>query len=421
MKKNRKELNEYLEKALVTYVVDGKIQSEVITDCYKRFQIPFLRTQTIIKLDASTAELRDPEIFWVLDSIRSVVKGAKIDIEGFFTDIEIEQYSSMKYGENKVNFPIAIPCLQVSENQWIGTVKASTLVLWRGTGSLLRYNKEIQRRVKTVVRGDLTYETVSLNNKSVNAMVKLFQDRKFIPNVVTLNIDDSSKADFYYDEETKALVINAIDHFDLTDGYHRLVALVKVIEQNPAFDYAMELRITNFTQTIASQFIWQEEQRTVMPKRDINSYNLDDISNRITKRVNESSECNLAGSIIRGGVVDFSAFADMVSECYITGKSANEKKAAIVTVPKDLISGINAITEAYPELLTRKISVMEIRMMVYCCSRFFGQPKGGVAELYGKLAGREYSTKERQILVTGATKAKRPTKLLDEIVAEEGW
>lgn len=417
MKKSRKELNVYFEKILVTYIADVKMQTAVMKKVYELFSMPFSRSQTILQLNASVYELRDVEIFWVLSAIKSVNDKLPINISAYFTDIETEQYSQMKYQVNDIQFPLVIPAIEISQTQWIAGIYASTLVKWRG--SHVRYNKEIQRRVKTVVRGNLTYETISLKTKSVENMVKLFLEGEFIPNVITLNIADT-ETNFYYDNNDKCLIIKSLDHFDLTDGYHRLVALSKVLEINPQFDLKMELRITNFSEMIASQFIWQEEQRTVMPKRDVESFNANDMANRIAKRINESATCNLSGSITRGGLVDFATFADMVRECFLVGTKDQERKKALIVVTNDIIKSINAITEINPDLLDKKFSVTENRVLVFCCKKFYGlEDRSKIFDLYSALLNYKYTEKEKIVLRN--SRPSQSLKLLNDVSSIDGW
>lgn len=410
MKKDREEVNLYLEQMVVQNISDSKIESAVMMDCFTRFKMPHFRAKTILRLDASTKELKDVEIFWILSSIKEVCKNSKVDLTEYFSDIEIEKYSAMKFDdERKVVFPLRIPMLQITEKQWIGRIDAAVLVMWRN--SIMRYNKNIQRRIHVMVRNGITYERLTLNDKAVRSIVKSFQEGKFVPNVITLNIDDG-ETDFYYDEAAKELVINSIDHLDLTDGYHRLVALSKVMEDNPYFHYNMELRVTNFSEAMASYFIWQEEQRMAMPKADIESYNMDNLSNRIVTRINESQACDLYGKIQRGGLIDFSVFADMVSYLYLSKVTEDERNLAVKMVSNDIIQCLNLLSDHDTTLITQKTSIKNIRIMVYCCWKFYQKDKTEqLYRMFDRLRQIHYTSKEVMDLNNGTPK--RVVKILD--------
>ena len=417
MKKARKELNEYLEQCLIKYVCDKQTERDIIKYCYKTYGISFFRTQTILRLDASTVELKDAEIFCVLSAIKEINKKANINLADYFSDIEIENYSKVSFGQNAaVKFPLVIDCIKVTDNQWIGVIKVSTLLKWRN--QFLRYNKDIQRRLQLVMRNNLTYERITMKSKSVNDMVKAFTSGEFIPNTITLNIDDT-ETNFYYDDDAKHLVIESVDHMDITDGYHRLVALSKVLETNPFFDFTMELRITNFTDTIASHFIWQEEQRNIMPKRDIKSFNMDDFSNRIVRRIDSNVNCNFSGDIKRGGKVDFSSFAEMVDYLYLNNITEEAKRTAIVDISKDLVECINIISDTDSSLIGNHISIMDIRIMVFVCHKFYKKDKADLFKMFDLLRKQKYTDKEKANLSNGTPK--RTVRILDDHLKGEGW
>ena len=406
MKVERERVEKYLEQCLSDYVVDRKAKEDLQQLLYTKYDVSFTRSQMMLGLtESSTSEMTDAELFWVLDCLSEKYTTINLDM---FTDIEIEGYRKLKAPSSKVKFPLVIPMIEVSDVQWIGAISAKQLVLWRG--SIIRYNKNIQRRLQTVVHGGKTYEKISLLRSAVKKIADLFKQKKFVPNTITLNLDDS--ADFYYSHEDKALVITKADHLDLTDGYHRLVAISKVIDKDPSFDYRMELRITNFSEEIANQFIWQEEQRTPIPKRDIRSYDSSDVASKITRRVNESSSCNVSGNIVRGGLIDFSTFSDMVDYLFLRGLSEDEAKVALVKIYSDIIQSINAITENDTALITRKLAPEEIKILVYCCREYYGKGKSGVYSLYQKLT-TALSSEERRILAVA--KEKKSCALLDRL------
>lgn len=398
MKIKREELNKEFELILVRYASDQDDIQKITMKCYKDFNLPFFRSQTIITMGASSVELKDVEIYWILSAIKDTNKTANFNLDKYFTDIEIDNYSKLKYADGSVTFPITIPCLKLNDNQWICVINANTLIKWRG--SILRYNKDIQRRLMVVVRKGMTYETISLNMKSVNEMINLFLQGKFISNTLTVNIPDD-EIDFYYDNENHELVINSINHLDLTDGYHRLVSLSKAKEINPDFDYMMGLMITNFSDSMASQYINQEEQRNVMPKRAVETYNMENVSNRILRRVNGSIDCNLQGKIVNGGRCDLAYLSAMLDYCLVRKMTDSEKEQAILKAPREVIAVLNTITEAEPETLTSKLTVLQVRAMAYCCARFYGKEKEKVYDVYNILANSEYSQKER-IDINGA-------------------
>lgn len=409
MKVTRGKIDKQLETLLASYVTNPKTAQAIMKLAFQKYSLPFFRTLTILNLDASMEELNDLEIFWILDCLRETIPKANIDLTKWFTEIEIKEYGRAKYKENVVEFPLILPMIQVTDTQWIGKIMASELIVWRG--SILRYNKNIQRRIRTIVNKNVTYGQITVFHKAISSIVGLLNSKRFIPNAITLNIGED-EIDFYYDEVEKNLVINKLDHFDLVDGYHRLIALSKAKEADPNFDYPMELRITNFSEDVADQLIWQEEQRNIMPKTAIESYNMDDTANKITRRINENTACNFSGAITRGGLIDASVFSDAINECFLTGMTEEEKRVSLARIPKDVIQSLNLLTEADSSLLTKRFTVLEIRLLVYCCYKFYEKDKNNIYDFYSKLQERKLTERVRKAL--SSAKRKNTLKLLDE-------
>ena len=391
--KSREELDRHFEDCVARYVSSYDIKNMVADTCRKKYGMKVLRCQMILSGGAAIREVSEVEIFWILDSLQDVVKNANCDLNEYFSKNKIEEYGKAKFESVSVKFPIRLDMIASGEDKWIGIINAQTLVRWRSEG-YLKYNKNIQRRVKTVLRGGKYIETIDLNLKSVNEMIPLFKEHKFISNVLTFNLSDT--ADFYYDPEEKVIIIRSCEGFDMTDGYHRLVALEKVIEEDPNFDYLMELRLTCFSEEKANFFIWQEEQRTPMQKRSIKSYNMDDLANKITRKINESSSCNLSGSIVRGGLIDFSTFSDCIDYYYIREMKEKEKKVAIVTVPKEVIGCINRLTDDNPDILTWAFTKVDVLVMVYLFKKL-GAEKEKLNDMFIKMVNYDYR-EDRKIL-----------------------
>ena len=412
MKVARKEIEAYFDRCVVKYAsTPGEIE-KIAKECYKIRNMPVFRTTSILQLtEASSVEVKNAEMYFVLDAMKSIFQ-TDINLDKYYTEIEIGRYSKAKYQENEtVVFPLVIPAIQNRDDQWMASVSARQLLTWRQ--SIMRYNSNIQRALTTIVRNGVTYEKITLNKASVKNMQKLFRERKYVPDVITVNIDDDG-ADFYYDEKEKALIINSVKYLDLTDGYHRLVALSKVAEEDPEFDYHMWLQITNFSESLASHFIWQVEQRNVMPKATIATYNMDDLSNKIVKRVNEANDCNLCGCITRGGMCDFTIFASVISYGIVRNIPEARMREALVTATKDIIKTVNEITEGDLSLLSRKMTTPEIRALAYCCCQFYGKKsKAGAYELFTKLV----NAKERE---TDLAKTSLITKTVFAIFKERG-
>lgn len=382
MKKDRTELNSYFEKLINRYIDDPEKKAKLQSIAEEKYGIPPFRIQVILKHEAAIEECDNIEIFWIIDCIYDLKRSIKKELDEYFTENEIKFFSQEKYEKDDIKWPIEFPVFQVADDQWIGTIDANFLSKMR-KNNLLRYNKNIQRRVKTVVRGNEFYESIDLNKRAVESIKDLLKENKFIPNTITLNFDvDIAKFTIIKGNGCDILRFDRIDHLDILDGYHRFVAISRLIDELGSIDLTLEVRFACYSDDKANQFIWQEEQKTRVPQKDVKTYNMEDISNKVVKRVNESSSCNLAGKITRSGYINSGDFAEFIDRYYISNMSEEEKELAIVTVSKDIIEDINLITEDDVSRLTKKYSLADVRMLTYLFSKFYKKPKSNFIKTY---------------------------------------
>lgn len=413
MKKSRSELEKYFEHCLVRYVKDKKTKQWLMEEAFTRYNIPFTRSQTILDMTGAVLEYSDAEIFWFLDCMSKSDKW-KIKKEDYFTDIELDGYSKMRYAFPEVKFPLIIRMTKLAEDQWIGAISGAELVVWRG--SIIRYNANIQRILRTAVVGGIVYQTPKVNPEDVEDIKNLLLNDQYIPTPITLNIDDT--ADFYYDEAESKMYIYSAEHLDLSDGYTRLVALSKAREINPSKSYPMALQIQYFSEDKANQFIYQQLQGSRMPKKEISSFNMADSANKIAKRINESNRCLFSGNIIRGGKIDFAVFTNMLRQCILNEVADEDAKKVVVTAPKEIINALNTIAENDPDIVTKKMSIAEVRILVYCCARYYQKDKDGVYETYKYMS--EYPYTEEQKKTLSISREKRVESFLDSILEGSG-
>jgi hypothetical protein len=139
--------------------------------------------------------------------IYSFADVAGIPLGQFFTKVEIDYFSKMKYTERELEFPLIIPAIQVNLDQWITSISLKDLILFRDS-QIVNYNENAQRTMTHVLKGDIEYYKITLNKKSIRAMKELFLKGSYISNTITLNMPETT--DYYYDSQKKALVINKL-------------------------------------------------------------------------------------------------------------------------------------------------------------------------------------------------------------------
>lgn len=275
----------------------------------------------------------------------------KHNLENFFTPIEIVGYSGSKLEEDKIKFPIEIKCIPVTADQWIGSTDVNFIMQLR-KAQLINYNVNAQRTLQRVVRGEKSYYKITLNKDAINKIFSSLEDGIYIPNTITLNMPET--AEFSYDENKNVLIINSIDHFDISDGYHRYIAMSQLKDKNPEFNYPMELRIIMFPEDKVKQFIYQEDQKTKMRKVDSDSMNMNAPENLVVERLNTDVGFNLKGKINRSnGLINYGELASIIKYFYFKGQNADKSIKRIIEVEKEIKDKFNTLTEVHTELLEK--------------------------------------------------------------------
>ena len=215
----------------------------------------------------------------------------KDELGNYFSPKEIEAFYASKYEAKELEFPFIFPMIQIRDNQWIGKITISKLIMLHDA-RLINYNEQTQRAMRKIVINGGEHYQIDLNNAAVKRIRENFQNKTYIPNTLTFNLPEECEVS--YDEKKSQLTINYKEGFmfDILDGYHRLVAIYQEYNRNE-FDYEMELRIVQFSKDKANQFIWQEDQKTKMKKVYSNSLNQNKIATRIIARLNDDTGFSL--------------------------------------------------------------------------------------------------------------------------------
>lgn len=373
MLKDKKALEQYLEKQCDKIIVDNDKCKLIYNYANENFEIPKGMISDLISNRVSMSTASEFVLFILLDSINHILRDSNKDILGvdtFFTMQEAKFYRNSKYEVEKIKFPLVFKMVQVDNDQWIGKINVKTLMKLRRS-QLINYNVNAQRTMTRIIKGDKESFKITLNQKAVSEIQNAFDKYEFIPNTLTLNIPMETEYDFYYDEDTCSLVIKSLDHFDCTDGFHRYIAACQINDINSEFDYPMELRIVNFTEDKAKQFIYQEDKKTQMKKVDSRSMNMNKAANIIVTRLNENVRCNLKGMISRNeGLIHFGELADLVDYFYCKGITKEKEKSIVIQVIKELTDNFNILTEYNTEYLERRMNYRTLLLIMFCFDYF---------------------------------------------------
>lgn len=356
MLKDRHTLETMLQNKIVDISQDivGKgvavTKKEIINKLYEKYNIPFDLSSDLLSFRKDLSEASVLIIFALTD----VLLSDKL-LRSYFTQIEIDTLGNTKYETEKPITTMTFKMIQVVEDQWIGVSDARTLMKLRDR-QMIHYNADTQRALKKVIRHGNIIMVPYLNMGAVSDIADLYDKNEFIPNTITLNLPEY--AEYSYDSRSCELTVDT-DYFDITDGYHRYVAMGYEYDNKKDFNYPTELRITVFPTVRAQGFAWQEDHKTKMKVIDSKYLNPSDYGNRIVRRLDEDS--NLRGKINNK---DGFIYAPFLAECVnkIWKPKSNKE---VVDYTKDIRTLLNRFTEDHVEYLEKKWNKFETLVIFY--------------------------------------------------------
>ena len=346
-----------LRRACDRIAIDQDLNEQVAQYCFQKFNVPLGRTKDITSDRIQLNTLSDEDIFFLTSGVDDAVK--TFDINNYYDQTEIKNYKKCKYQEAKLNWPIAISCFPVDNKQWIGIIDAA-LLNELNKANMINYNPNKQRGLIKIINGDSVEFKEMLIQKSVNQIQNLMEKNEYIPDDITLDIPEESDPEYEYDDKLHTLYIHKLNHFDITDGYHRFRAILQCLEKNPNFNYPMEVRVTAFSEQRTRQFIYQKDQKNKLQKSDSKSLNIFRYSNEVVSRLNERGNgCLLNGLITRdtNSKIDSATLSDLIEYYWLKPSTVRWKKVSnieLIQVTKEVKEILNRVINEDPEYLGSK-------------------------------------------------------------------
>ena len=287
-----------------------------------------------------------------------------------FTENEQREYSKQKIEPDHIKLPIQIKAVQIADDQWIGSCDMKFMMRLYNS-QMIKYNANAQRVMQRLTRKNTTFYRIAINQKAVSEIALLIRNGSFIPNTITLNLPED--AEWSYDKESCILTVRKIDMFDISDGYHRLLAMSRVYSEDKDINIPLELRITTFNEEKTRQFIYQEDQKTKMRRVDSDSMNVYDPCNKIVERLN--MDMNFVGQsmIARNeGQISFGELSKVIRYYYPPKRNASRKEVVqyATQTEKKVCQILNSAIEDNLELLDGRITIQMLMVIFYCANNF---------------------------------------------------
>lgn len=359
MKVDKERASEYLEEKCKELAFNKKINT-ICENLYDKYNIPLELSSDILAMRRKAIEYSD----FVLYAIISEIDSSKRMLEKFFTDVEIRMYQNGKMEEKKLEFPIVFDAIEIADDQWISRITLKQIIELRDAG-LTNYNPNAQRALRQYTKKGVVLMKIDTNPKQIREIAESMRREDYIPDIITFNIPFESDADFYY--SNGKLVINRLEHFDMTDGYHRICAMAQINAEDENFDYPMELRITNFAESKAQHFIYQMDQKTKMKKVNSDSFDQSSVANMIVKKLRDTAMKEYIGR--ENEVLDIGLLASYINYFYGTVPKNQNTQTYVRKIVMELKGKFEVLMDSHVELEQERWTEMEIAAAIFAFNK----------------------------------------------------
>ena len=365
-------------------VCDRKKRRNLYDEVEGKFNLRVSRVEEMITFKRDIKEFTPFEIFcvvWFLDR-KSLGK--------YFTPDEIENLSHEKIEISKAEFPIVFSnMVRVADDQWIGTITVKQLMEMKRS-QMLNYDENEQRALRRVKRGEIEIFKPYVSNKNVSEIKESMMAGTYIPDPITLNMPEGSEFSFSDGKLTVYSLPKGM--FNLDDGYHRYLAISQIYDFDKDFDYIMELRVVNFSNAKANNFIFQQDQKTPMRKIVSATYDTTSIPNKVISRLNEDSTSNIQGMVGRNNAkINSAALVKLISYYYKTNEiKQSDATKSVIKIKKELEDKFNTLTEQDERFLDAYNDSLLFVVMAVFNSDIPAKKYGkAISEIYNSLSDEE--------------------------------
>lgn len=338
---SRDQMEKYATHLFLTAGVlkNKRTRRQFYANLLDKFNMKTTVAEEMINFKRDIKEFSSFEIFCVLYFLD---QGS---LKKFFTQSEIDNLAKEKFEDNKAEFPIVFnDMVQVTPDQWIGRITLQELMQMKRS-RMLNYDENEQRAMERVKSGSIEVFKPFVNRKSVREIKELMLNGAYVPDPITLNMQDG--ASYEYKNHTLTVYELPNGMFNLNDGYHRYLAMSQINDFDKNFDYVMELRIICFSNIKANNFIFQQDQKTRMRKIISDSYNSSSMANAVIARLKEDTTCNVSNLIGRNKAnINEAVLGKLISHFYIErGTKKEDQIKEVIKIKNELKEKFNALTE----------------------------------------------------------------------------
>ena len=287
--KKREELEIKIKRILPRVDMDKKMKDKM-NNYYLEKNISPSVPSRIINTGA-IGLLKSVQLCMFVKSINMTPNKFGLDINKYFTKDEIKLADAYKESkiDKKDNVIVFKNVDKSRDNLWICTRISFNMLDELASKGLIGYNFKTQRGAKIFYKGKDMIELPFVNPRAVDEMKKSWKLGTFAPNMITFNLKYAyGENKIVYDSINRTLTItlNEGEKLDIVDGYHRTLAALNTLEDDPEFNIGFYyLRILNYTEEEAHNLILQEAKGTPISEEQMKYMDEENINMILTKRI----------------------------------------------------------------------------------------------------------------------------------------
>lgn len=185
------------------------------------------------------------------------------DYKSYFTSVEINNWEN--YSEEKESddiYPLIFKNTTEIFPGYYQTSATAQYVEKLNKANLLIYNANAQRGMKVTKKKI----GISIDPKKVEEIEDRILEGEQFPDDLKFNILKNGEEKFNYNPKTKILTIFEGSILNILDGAHRNAANALALSKNPDLQFIWPIKISNFTEIKAHNFMVQIDRQTPIPK-----------------------------------------------------------------------------------------------------------------------------------------------------------
>lgn len=192
-------------------------------------------------------KIDDDELIVILHAIYDVMNYKQLDPALFYREEVIKSALKLKKKINHtyLSLPLELnSVLRVTKQDYL-TVLSYKQIYELHESKLITYNLDTQRIAKKIrTKIGEVVKMPTIKKESVQSIYQMMKRKEYDPSTIILNILLNGDDNIEYDEGT--LTIGEGTTINIIDGYHRIQAIIRIIQEDPNYEGYMNVDIKHY-------------------------------------------------------------------------------------------------------------------------------------------------------------------------------